>query len=161
MYEPSLDEMSFGRWVRYRRHALGLTQTEVAARAGMAQSNIAAIEAGRRGVGARTEAQLRTVLSARPSELLARNHRAVLDAARRHRVGNVRVFGSVARGEDHPEESDVDLLVELPHEDPVSAYLGFADEASRILTVPVDVVPDLPGGSDRTLAAARAEAAAL
>ncbi len=34
----------------------------------------------------------------------------VLELARRHHVGNVRVFGSAARGEDGPE-SDLDLLV--------------------------------------------------
>jgi predicted nucleotidyltransferase len=43
-------------------------------------------------------------LSARRSEVLA-------IAARRHAT-NVRVFGSVARGSDHPD-SDIDLLVDL------------------------------------------------
>jgi uncharacterized protein len=161
VYEPSLDEMSFGQWVRYRRRALGLTQTDVAARAKMAQSNLAAIEAGRRGAGPQTMARLRAALSARPSVLLDRNRAAVLDAARRHRVKNVRVFGSVARGDDRPGASDVDLLVELPDDRSVAAYLEFADEASRILTVPVDVVADGGARVDRVLAAARAEASAL
>lgn len=161
MYEPSLDEMSFGQWVRYRRRALGQTQTEIAARAGMAQSNLAALEAGRRGAGPQTIGRLRAVLSARPSELLDRNRAAVLEAGRRHRITNVRVFGSVARGEDQSDASDVDLLVELPDDDAVAAYLEFTDEASRILTVPVDVVADRGVKTDRVLIAARAEAAAL
>ena len=161
MYEPSLDEMSFGQWVRYRRRALGLTQTEVAARAGMAQSNLAAIEANRRGAGATTVARLRSVLSARPGDLLERNRAALLKAARDHGISNVRVFGSVARGEDHPEDSDIDLLVELPEDGSVTAYLAFAEEAARILTVPVDVVVDRGGRADEVLVGARSQAAVL
>ncbi|UNX56220.1 nucleotidyltransferase domain-containing protein [Georgenia sp. TF02-10] len=159
--EPTLDEMSFGRWARYRRHALGLTRADVAARAGMAQSNLAAIDAGRRSAEPRTVARLRATLSARPSILFDRNRAAILDAARRHRVTNGRVFGSVARGEDRPCASDVDLLVELPKDDAAAAYLESADEAARILTVPVDVVPDRGSRADRVLTAARREAAAL
>lgn len=161
MYEPSLDEMSFGQWVRYRRRALGLTQTEVASRAGMAQSNLAAIENGRRRAGHQAQSRLRSALAARPTDLLDRNRAAVLEAARRHGLRNVRVFGSVARGDDHPEESDVDLLVEILDEAFLDAHLGFVDEVSRILTVPVDVVPDNPRRRDVVLDAARAEAAAL
>ena len=40
-----------------------------------------------------------------------RRDRVVVAAA--HDVTNLRVFGSVARGEDQPD-SDVDLLVDLP-----------------------------------------------
>jgi uncharacterized protein len=36
----------------------------------------------------------------------------ILEMASRHGAGNVRVFGSVARGEDDPN-SDVDLLVDV------------------------------------------------
>ena len=42
-----------------------------------------------------------------------REHRdEILRVASRHGVGNVLLFGSVARGEDTPE-SDVDLLVDV------------------------------------------------
>ena len=44
--------------------------------------------------------------------LLRRRRRAVVDVAARRGARNVRVFGSVARGEDIPR-SDVDLLVDL------------------------------------------------
>jgi predicted nucleotidyltransferase len=44
--------------------------------------------------------------------LRARRH-AVLEIASAHGISNVRVFGSVARGEERPD-SDVDLLVDLP-----------------------------------------------
>ena len=39
----------------------------------------------------------------------------ILEVAARHGAGNVRLFGSVARGEDTPE-SDVDLLVDVTGE---------------------------------------------
>jgi uncharacterized protein len=42
-----------------------------------------------------------------------RRHRRDLIAAAVHGVRNLRVFGSVARGEDRPD-SDVDLLADLP-----------------------------------------------
>lgn len=161
MYEPSLDEMSVGQWVRHRRRALGLTQTAVAELAGMAQSNLAAIETGRRGVGPATAQRLRDVLAATPGDILRLNREGVLEAARRHRVRDVRVFGSVARGEDVQGDSDIDLLATMPTDDVVGAYLGFTDDVSRLLTVPVDVVPDTPGTGSDVLAAARREALPL
>jgi hypothetical protein len=44
-------------------------------------------------------------------ELLSRNRREILQIAERHGARNVRVFGSVARGEARPD-SDVDFLVD-------------------------------------------------
>ena len=46
----------------------------------------------------------------RPSQALAQHHDAVCSAARRYRVCNPRVFGSVLHGHD-AEGSDLDLLV--------------------------------------------------
>jgi len=46
----------------------------------------------------------------RPSLALKRERGRVLDVIARHKAGNVRVFGSVARGAD-TQESDIDLLV--------------------------------------------------
>jgi predicted nucleotidyltransferase len=45
-------------------------------------------------------------------ELLGAKREAILAAAARHGASNVRIFGSVARGEAKPG-SDVDVLVEL------------------------------------------------
>ena len=42
---------------------------------------------------------------------LRQYRREILDAATRHGMRDVRVFGSMARGDDH-ENSDVDFLVE-------------------------------------------------
>jgi predicted nucleotidyltransferase len=49
----------------------------------------------------------------RPSEAVTRHRGALLDAARRHGVLNVRIFGSAARGEDR-DGSDLDLLIDVP-----------------------------------------------
>ena len=45
-------------------------------------------------------------------ESLVRFRREILDVAARHGARNIRVFGSVARGDDRPD-SDVDLLVDV------------------------------------------------
>jgi uncharacterized protein len=47
----------------------------------------------------------------RPSKALEANRDAIHAIAARHRVQNVRVFGSVLHGDD-AEDSDLDLLVE-------------------------------------------------
>ena len=44
-------------------------------------------------------------------ELLSRKREEVLRIAAKHGAYNVRVFGSVARGDDGPD-SDIDLLIE-------------------------------------------------
>ncbi|MFC1559242.1 nucleotidyltransferase family protein [Gemmatimonadota bacterium] len=45
-------------------------------------------------------------------ELLEEFRAEIMEIARRHGVANIRVFGSVARGEAGPD-SDVDLLVSI------------------------------------------------
>lgn len=66
--------------------------------------------------------------------------RSVLDAAAVHGLTNVRVFGSVARGEDRPD-SDVDLLVDIP---PGMGLIGLGRaraDLERILEARVDLIP--------------------
>lgn len=71
---------------------------------------------------------------------LRRQRRAVMDLAARRGLRNVRVFGSVARGEDR-EGSDVDLLVDVDEGVGLVAIAGLARELTDLLGVPVDVVP--------------------
>jgi predicted nucleotidyltransferase len=52
-------------------------------------------------------------LSGPPGRRLRRHRQDLIIAAAAHGVSNLRVFGSVARGDDHPD-SDVDLLADLP-----------------------------------------------
>lgn len=74
------------------------------------------------------------------TRVLGRQRDAIVAAAGKHGMSNVRVFGSVARGEDGPE-SDVDLLVDL---EPGVSLLDLARlevELTDLLRRPVDVVP--------------------
>lgn len=48
----------------------------------------------------------------KPSVAMRGKREAILEIAARHGAHNVRVFGSVARGED-TEKSDLDLLVDM------------------------------------------------
>jgi predicted nucleotidyltransferase len=59
--------------------------------------------------------------------------------ARRRGIGNVRVFGSVARGDAGPE-SDIDFLVEVEPGRSILAVGGFLDEVSELIGKPVQVV---------------------
>jgi uncharacterized protein len=47
----------------------------------------------------------------KPSEALRHRRQIILDAIKRHRLSNARVFGSTLRGTDR-EGSDLDLLVD-------------------------------------------------
>lgn len=49
----------------------------------------------------------------RPSQVIVQYREALLEVARRHGASNLRVFGSIARGED-TTGSDIDLLIDVP-----------------------------------------------
>lgn len=125
--------------VRRIRTAVGMTQRELAERSGVAQPNIAAYEAGRRMPSGAMLERLRTAARPRPSQVLHEHRDELLALARRYHATDVKVFGSIARGEDTPD-SDVDLLVTF--EDGASAYdYGlFIEDAEELLGRHVDVV---------------------
>jgi predicted nucleotidyltransferase len=71
---------------------------------------------------------------------LRRHRTAVLETARRHGASNIRVFGSVARGEDGPD-SDIDLVVDLA---PGTGLVGLGTlerDLESVLGTSVDVAP--------------------
>ena len=72
---------------------------------------------------------------------LRRRRASVLALAAKHGMSDLRVFGSVARGEDGPD-SDLDLMVRLPEGAGLFAIARFAEELENLLQVPVDVVPE-------------------
>ena len=59
--------------------------------------------------------------------------------AARHGASNVRLFGSVARGEERPD-SDVDLLVDLEEDRGFRDYLALAEELEGLLHRKVDLL---------------------
>jgi hypothetical protein len=145
--------------IREARRRARLSQADLARRAGVAQSVISAYESDLREPGLRTLAKLIEATGHRLSfELvpaatrclglpdtrlgrrLRRHRRAVLGLADRRGAHNVRVFGSVARGEDD-ETSDVDLLVDLDEGVGLVSLAGLQRELAELLGVNVDVVP--------------------
>ena len=78
----------------------------------------------------------------RPSEVLAQHRARVRQIALDHRVRDVRVFGSAARGED-TEGSDLDLLVEPTDATTLLDIGAIQQELTQLLGVDVDVLtPD-------------------
>jgi len=71
---------------------------------------------------------------------LQQRRRDVLDAAASHGITNVRVFGSVARGEDGPD-SDVDLLADLPQGMGLIGLGRARADLERVLDARVDLIP--------------------
>jgi predicted nucleotidyltransferase len=64
---------------------------------------------------------------------------ALLGIAARHGATNLRLFGSVARGEEQPD-SDVDLLIDLSPDRGFSDYLELAEELEALLHRHVDLL---------------------
>ncbi|ONI64438.1 hypothetical protein ALI44B_06445 [Leifsonia sp. ALI-44-B] len=65
----------------------------------------------------------------------------IVRIAREHGASRLRVFGSVARGED-TEGSDLDLLVDMRAGTGMLAIARLGDDLSDLLCVPVDIVPE-------------------
>jgi predicted nucleotidyltransferase/DNA-binding XRE family transcriptional regulator len=144
-----------GALLTHVRREAGLTQAELARRAETSQAMVARYETGAASPTIRTLARLLraagrelelsgAVASQRlprsPVAALLREHRAEIRAAAAA-VGaeNVRVFGSVARGEETPD-SDVDLLVDFSvGERGLFPLLQLAGEIEDLVGRPVDV----------------------
>ncbi|WP_110587908.1 helix-turn-helix domain-containing protein [Microbacterium suaedae] len=144
--------MTAAEVIRDAREKAGLTQAEFAARVGVTQSVVSAYERGRREPSFRTlvdfislaGSELSISVDYKPTPTLAyvRSKKAELEAAL-GQLGaeDIRVFGSVARGDASPG-SDVDLLVHLRTGVSLFDLSGMHIDAGEILGMPVDVVPD-------------------
>jgi hypothetical protein len=64
---------------------------------------------------------------------------AIIATAEKHQATNLRLFGSVARGEDN-ESSDIDLLVDFMPGSTLFDQIDLMDELTQILGRKVDVV---------------------
>jgi hypothetical protein len=146
-----------GSLLRQARVGAGMSQAELAFSAGVAQSVISAYEAGRRQPSFPTLAKLIDAagcdlvvnIQQQPPQLsrlsgpvgrqVRRKRRDLVAAAAAHGVTNLRVFGSVARGEDRPD-SDVDLLVDLPPDIGLFGLGQVRAELEAILGTKIDLV---------------------
>lgn len=133
--------MDPGTRIRRLREAAGLTQTQLAKRAGTKQPDLSAYESGARSPSATTLSRIVTATGVRPSYLLDLHHDEVLDVVERHKGQGVWVFGSVARGEDTPE-SDLDIVVRLAPGASLFDLAGMREEIEELLGVHVDVVSE-------------------
>jgi uncharacterized protein len=154
--------------LREARRRAGLSQVELAARAGVTQSVVSAYESGTRqpslptlrrlvavtgmklDVRIRKAPSLTTRLTGPVGSRIRRNRREITRVAARHGASNVRVFGSVARGEEK-EGSDVDLLVDLAPDIGLFGLARLEHDLGTVLDTRVDVVPasDLKPGVAR------------
>jgi predicted nucleotidyltransferase/DNA-binding XRE family transcriptional regulator len=155
----SASTLSAGSLLRAARTRAGLSQAELAARAGVTQSVISVYESGRRqpalttlaalveAAGCRLDVRVQAPrgrslsrLSGPLGQRLRRHRAAVLRAAAAHGVGITGVFGSVARGEDR-DDSDVDLLVRLRPDTSLFKLGRLAAHLEELLGARVDLVP--------------------
>jgi hypothetical protein len=72
--------------------------------------------------------------------VVRQRRRELIAAAAAFGVTNLRVFGSVARGQDRPD-SDVDLLADLPASLGLFGLSRVEDELAAILGSRVDLIP--------------------
>ena len=94
----------------------------------------------------------------RPSVALASKRDQVLALAAARGARKLRVFGSVARGEDH-EGSDIDLLIDMPLGTSLLQIVGLQHEIEDALGIRADLCTERelhPTLRPRILAEARA-----
>jgi predicted nucleotidyltransferase/DNA-binding XRE family transcriptional regulator len=149
--------VNVGKLIRDARTRAKLSQAALAGRAKTSQPAIARYESGAASPSLST---LERILAASSSSLVLRTtqrqrrarktasgnrlalirglRNRLLAAAGRHGIRDLRVFGSVARGEE-TRESDVDMLVDLDPDRTLLDLIGFQQEAEDILGIGVDV----------------------
>jgi predicted nucleotidyltransferase len=149
--------MTVGLIISKARNNSGLTQAELASRAGTSQAAIARYEADRVSPSVSTlERVLRaageelllssargnqTDLSSEKAQLVRRHKVEITNLARTHGARNIRLFGSVVRGED-TAKSDIDFLVDAPKEKALSISISLQAALEDLLKCKVDVSPE-------------------
>jgi len=125
--------------IRASRLAAGLSQSDLARRAGVSQPNLSAYEHGRRTPSPGVLNRIHRALQRRPSEVLAEHLDEVRALIKRHNATEPHIFGSVARGDDL-ETSDLDLMVMFGAEASLFDEIALRLELEELLGVKVDVV---------------------
>lgn len=138
------------------REKAGLTQYQLASRAGTSQAAVARYESGRvspsfstlkrlvRAAGADLVLEVvkapASNLSGQRARKLKLMRQEILERARKAEVHNVRIFGSVARGDDD-DESDIDLLVDFDIARGLLPITELTIALSELLGEHVDIAP--------------------
>lgn len=143
--------------LRRAREASGLRQSELARLAKVPQSVISAYENGRRqpslptlrrlveAAGQQLAVDIGVTMPLAPprtptGRLLRRRQAQLRSVAAGHGVTKLRLFGSVARGDDGPD-SDIDLVADFPDTVSLLELLALRRDLTKALGAPVNVVP--------------------
>ena len=152
--------MKIATLIASARRDSGLTQSELAAGAGTSQPAVNRYERGASLPSLPTLERLvraaghslvvETIRATRPglvsvrsgtgaiASILRHERVRILQTAVEHGARNVRVFGSVARGEEQ-SASDVDFLVDLAHDRTLLDLVGLRLALEELLALDVDV----------------------
>lgn len=125
--------------IRAARLSSGMSQSQLAHAANVAQPNLSAYENGRRSPSPEVAERIARALQARPSLRLQQHREEVLATVAEHRATHPRVFGSAARGADEPG-SDLDLVVEFTKDASLLDEVGLRLALTDLLGVEVDVI---------------------
>jgi transcriptional regulator with XRE-family HTH domain len=136
-----------GELIRRAREDVGMSQEELARQAGTSQTALSAIENGARTPSAELARRILSAARLRPSVALTVFADDVRRLAESHGLSELRVFGSVVRGEDGPD-SDVDILARRDPGIPSLRVLAFPVGAAEIIGFPVDLLLDDSRGVD-------------
>jgi hypothetical protein len=74
-------------------------------------------------------------------DILGDKREAILRLAAEYGASNVRVFGSIARGEAHPD-SDIDLLISFPSDRSIFDLVGLWLDLKTLTGRDVSLIPD-------------------
>ena len=149
--------MNFAQVLRDARQLGGLTQAQLSSRSGVTQSVISAYERGRREPGAETFLMLieaagldfiirvptnsyqhPTLPDSAQTRSLVKHRQQILDLVAQYHASNVRIFGSVARGEAKPD-SDIDILVDFGPNTGLFTIVALQNQLSELLHFPIDL----------------------
>ncbi len=154
-----MEDPTSGALLHQARTQAHLSQAELARRAGVAQSVISAYESDRREPALSTLTKLISATGHRlsleliptttsylglPNTPMGRRlrqcRRAILHTAAQHGAHNLRVFGSVSRGEE-TETSDVDLLIDFDSEMGLITLNALSRKLTELIGAQADVIP--------------------
>lgn len=133
--------MDVSTMIRRTREATGMTQDAFARLVRTSQPTLSSYEHAVRTPSPGTLRSLLQRSGVRPTDLLAAHRDDVLDVCGRHGATDVRVIGSVVRGED-TADSDIDLLVRFAEGTSLLDVAALEGELEELLGRDVDVISE-------------------
>ena len=156
VYSLLMENYRSSTLIAMARRESGLTQSKFAARAGTSQPAIARYEAGiaspsmdtltriLKAGGFELEVRVKkttaTNLSSSRAKKIRENRGEIIRLMRKAGARDIRIFGSVARGDDNAS-SDIDFLVDFDTRDGILPIMKLKSALSDLLMENVDVAP--------------------